>query len=107
MNASPVTQAGSDRPDRKKSMRVRDRPPGHQPDAQDEDEVDGDERVVDPVRVDQGVGGREGERCEGGDISGSWAVRRWISAQPRAYAAISAPGHRRLGPEAGHLDSAL
>ena len=54
-NASPVTQAGSDRPERKKSSAGRDRPAGREADAEDDDEVDGQDEVVE--RVDrQAVG---------------------------------------------------
>ena len=40
MNASPVTHAGSDRPDRKKSADVVTSAAQREPDADDEDEVD-------------------------------------------------------------------
>ena len=51
MNANPVTQAGSDRPDRKKSMLLEIDAPGEKPDAEHEGEVDADQQVVDPVGV--------------------------------------------------------
>ncbi len=40
MNARPVTQAGSERPDRKKSSDSETWPPGQQPDPEDEGEVE-------------------------------------------------------------------
>ena len=48
MNASPVIQAGIDRPDRKKSVLVCALAFQHEPDAEHEREVDDDEQVVDP-----------------------------------------------------------
>ena len=51
MNASPVIQAGIDRPDRKKSVLVRREALQHEPDAEHEREVDDDDEVVDPLQL--------------------------------------------------------
>ena len=44
MNARPVTHAGSDRPERKKSSESEIGAPGDEPDPEDEHEVERDER---------------------------------------------------------------
>ena len=51
MNASPVTQAGSDRPDRKKSSDDVTSPLQREPDAEDEAEVDHQEGDVQPAEL--------------------------------------------------------
>ena len=51
MNASPVTHAGSERPERKKSMLLDTEARADQADPEDEHEVEGDQQVVDPVRI--------------------------------------------------------
>ena len=51
MNASPVTHAGSRRPDRKKSRLV-DLTSGDEADAENEDEVDRDKHVIEPAEVE-------------------------------------------------------
>ena len=53
MNASPVTHAGNDRPDRKKSSESETWRRAMQPDAEHEREVERDDEVVDGVGVDQ------------------------------------------------------
>ena len=52
MNASPVTHAGSERPERKKSMLLETDALREDADAQHEDEVGRDQQVVDPVGVE-------------------------------------------------------
>ena len=47
MKARPVTHAGQRAPGEEEVDRVGDRPAGHDPDAEDEHEVDDDEQVVD------------------------------------------------------------
>ena len=51
INASPVTHAGSERPERKKSVLVRVDPPQDETDAQDEHEVDQHDRPVDERQI--------------------------------------------------------
>jgi hypothetical protein len=51
MNARPVTQAGSRRPDRKVQAR-RDLASGDEADTEDEDEVDRDKYVVEPAEIE-------------------------------------------------------
>ena len=83
MKARPVTQAGSDRPERKKSMRVGHRSPGHDPDAEDEDEVERDDDVVDGVGVDEGACG--GQTRQSVHAISPFVGRRLTLAQgPRA-----------------------
>ena len=57
MNARPVTQAGSERPERKKSIESETERRAMTADAEHEDEVDRDEQVVDAVGVDEGACG--------------------------------------------------
>ena len=52
MNARPVTHAGSERPDRKKSRLVETERRADEADAEHEDEVDRDQQVVDPAEVE-------------------------------------------------------
>ena len=55
MNASPVTHAGSERPGEEEVEAARHRAPGHDADAEDEDEVERDQQVVDPVGVESKI----------------------------------------------------